>query len=228
MLILSRLKVNKNLVILFVKEPKLGFVKTRLAKSCGDGFVLELYKKFVLDLIETLQICKFDFKLCAYPNLEIINQIFGDFGNFLQCDGDLGVKMQTAFSRQFEKGYEKILLIGSDSPHLDCELLTNGFNALDNHEVVLGPSTDGGYYLIGFNKHTFCKDAFWDIPWSTDMVLKKTLHRLNTKQIYFLQELNDIDVFDDLSCFYDEHKDSYFQNSNTMRFLKENTPNGKI
>jgi len=215
--------VNKNLVILFTKEPKLGFVKTRLAKSCGGGFTLELYKKFVLDLVGTLQICKFDFKLCAYPNLEIINKIFGDFGNFLQCDGDLGVKMQTAFSRQFEKGYEKILLIGSDTPHLDCELLAKSFNALDNHEAVLGPSVDGGYYLIGFNKHTFCKDVFSDIPWSTDMVLKKTLHRLNTKRIYFLQELNDIDVFDDLSSFYDEHKDGYFQNSNTILFLKENS-----
>jgi len=213
--------VNKNLVILFVKEPKLGFVKTRLAKSCGDGFTLELYKKFVLDLVQTLQTCKFDFKLCAYPNLEKINQSFGNFGNFLQCDGDLGVKMQKAFEEQFANGYEKILLIGSDTPHISNKLLTCGFDALNNHNAIFGPSKDGGYYLVGFNTHSFDKVAFEDVPWSTSEVLEKTLQRLNTKKIYFLQELNDIDVFDDLKDFYLNFKDSDFKNSNTMQFLKE-------
>ena len=197
---------------MFVKEPKLGFVKTRLAKSCGEEFTLELYKQFVNDLIVTLEKNSSDFKLCAYPNLDLINKTFGEFNNFLQVDGDLGLKMQKAFEEQFLNGYEKIVLIGSDTPHISNEIINESFEKLENNDIALGPSKDGGYYLIAFNKKTFYNEAFKNITWSTPSVLGQTLQNLHTKTIHLLDELNDIDVIDDLNEFYDEFHVSHFQN----------------
>jgi len=213
--------VSKNLVLIFVKEPVLGFVKTRLAKSCGDKFTLTLYMLFVEDLIYTMQGGKSDFKLCAYPNLPLINKTFGNFDNFLQCEGDIGIKMQSAFEQKFADGYEKIVLIGSDTPHITNELINESFSKLDSHDIVLGPSEDGGYYLIAFNKSTFHDAVFKDIQWSTPKVLEQTIQKLNTKSVYSLQELNDIDNLDDLKNFYKNFHDGYFKNSETIQFLKE-------
>ena len=213
--------MSKTLVIMFVKEPKLGFVKTRLSKTCGKEFTLDLYKLFVKDLINTLSNQDYDFKLCAYPNLELINQIFGNFDNFLQVNGNLGLKMQTAFEQQFEKVYDKIVLIGSDTPHISDEIIKKSFNQLEHHDIVLGPSLDGGYYLIAFNKKTFYAEVFKNISWSTSVVLEQTLQKLHTKNIHFLKALNDIDDIDDLKDFYKEFHQSDFKGSNTIKFLKE-------
>jgi len=206
---------------MFVKEPKSGFVKTRLAKSLGDEFTLDLYKTFVTDLISTLSNKEFDFKLCAYPNLDLINTTFGDFNNFLQVEGDLGLKMQEAFVEQFESGYEKIVLIGSDTPHISNEIVNESFSKLDFHDIVLGPSLDGGYYLIAFNKNTFMKDVFQDISWSTAVVLEQTLQKLNNKKVYLHEILNDIDILEDLKAFHSEFKNSYFKNSSTIKLLNQ-------
>ena len=213
--------MNKSLVILFVKEPKLGHVKTRLAKSCADDFTLVLYQFFVHDSINTLQCGKTDFKLCADKNLELIDKTFGKYDNFLQVKGDLGVKMQKAFEEMFDRGYEKVVLIGSDTPHITNSILDESFEQLNRHDAVLGPSEDGGYYLIGFNKDSFDKKSFENIAWSTPKVLEQTLQRLHAKSVYLTQELNDIDILDDLKSFYELHRKSYFKDSYTMAFLKE-------
>lgn len=207
---------------MFVKEPKLGFVKTRLAKTCGNKFTLALYQCFVEDLICTLKNKKYDFKLCGYPKLDIINTKFGNFNNFSQVKGDLGVKMQKAFESQFDNEYEKIVLIGSDTPHITGEIMDEAFSQLENNEVVIGPAQDGGYYLIAFNKTTFYEEVFHDILWSSDKVLHQTLQKLHEKKVYLLNELNDIDVLEDLNTFYSAYHNSYFKDSNTMRYLQGN------
>lgn len=214
--------MSRNLVVMFVKEPKLGFVKTRLSKSCGEEFTLDLYKCFVHDLITTLSVGEYDFKLCVYPNLDLISKEFGDYNNFLQAKGDLGLKMKKAFLDQFAQGYEKIVLIGSDTPHISKEIINESFNKLENNDIVLGPSLDGGYYLIAFNKETFVDEVFKDISWSTSSVLSQTLQKLNTKNVYLHKILNDIDILDDLKEFYSEYKNSNFENSNTINFLNQN------
>ena len=208
---------------MFVKEPKLDFVKTRLAKKLGNQFTLELYKAFVHDLINTFKGQEFDFKLCAYPNLDLINNTFGDFNNFLQVEGDLGVKMCKAFEGQFKLGYEKITLIGSDTPHITRQMMDESFNELDSNDIVLGPSLDGGYYLIAFNKSSFLnsKDIFQDISWSTELVLKQTLQKLNNEKVYLHKILNDIDILEDLKAFYTEYSNSYFENSSTIKLLNQ-------
>ena len=206
---------------MFVKEPQLGFVKTRLAQNTSDEFALVLYQFFIHDLLYTLQGETSDFKLCGYPKLDIINDKFGKYDNFLQEEGDLGVKMQKAFEQMFDKGYEKIILIGSDTPHITNATFNEAFEKLDQHDIILGPSADGGYYLIGFNKKTFLKDVFENITWSNPQVLEQTLQKLHTKQVYFTQELNDIDTIEDLEDFYNQYSKSEFENSYTIQFLKE-------
>jgi len=213
--------VNKNLIIMFVKEPVEGFVKTRLAKTLGDEKTLVLYKHFVNDLINTLKNSKFEFKLCVYPNNKLINEVFGDYNNFIQEDGDLGVKMQKAFQSQFTLGYEKIILIGSDTPHIPKHYFDETFAMLESKEIVIGPSLDGGYYLIAFNKKSFNTDLFKNITWSTDIVLKQTLEKTTTDKVHLLNILNDIDTQEDLEDFYTQYKDSYFSTSKTINFLKD-------
>ena len=207
---------------MFVKEPKIGFVKTRLAKKLGNEFTLELYQAFVKDLIATLSNKEFDFKLCVYPHVDLINKTFGNFDNFLQVEGDLGVKMHKAFEEQFDEGYEKIVLIGSDTPHISTQIIQESFSQLNFYDIVLGPSLDGGYYLIAFNKHTFHPEVFNEISWSTQIVLELTLQKLNNKNVYLHKILNDIDILDDLKAFYDEFKNSYLKNSQTIKFLNQN------
>ena len=206
---------------MFVKEPKLGFVKSRLAEHSSDEFALVLYKFFVHDLIYTLQGGTHDFKLCVCGDVEKINKTFGNFDNFVQTDGNLGTKMQNAFEKVFEKGYERVVLIGSDTPHLTNNILNQSFDELKKNDSVLGPSEDGGYYLIGFNKETFSKDVFENIEWSSPKVLEQTLQKLHAKNVYLNQELNDIDTMEDLKDFFEKFHKGYFENSYTIEFLKE-------
>lgn len=214
--------MNKNLVLMFVKEPKLGFVKTRLAKNLGNENTLELYKCFVKDLILTITNTSYDFKLCTYGDEESIKNVFGDFNNFKQKDGDLGIKMKKAFEEMFLQNYENIVLIGSDTPHITEKIFTETFEVLNKNKLVLGPSEDGGYYLIACNKNFYYKDIFTNISWSTDEVLTQTLQKVNKDEVYLLKYLNDIDVIEDLNDFYQEFKNSFFKNSNTISYIKEN------
>lgn len=206
---------------MFVKEPVIGFVKTRLAKTMGNEKTLLLYKHFVNDLISTLKDTNYEFKLCVYPNKKLINDVFGNFNNFVQEDGDLGIKMQKAFESQFSLGYEKIILIGSDTPHIPKDYFEETLTKLNSKELVIGPSLDGGYYLIAFNKKSFNPNVFHDITWSTDVVLKQTLEKTTQDKVHLLNVLNDIDIQEDLEDFYTKYKDSYFSSSKTINFLKD-------
>lgn len=213
--------MSKNLVIVFIRSPQLGTVKTRLSATCKDDFTLELYILFIKDLINTLKNAGVDFAFCGCGDLKDIVHLFGVDHTFAQVASDLGTKMAHAFAEKFAQGYEKILLIGSDTPHISQAIFAQGFVELSNHDCVLGPSSDGGYYLIGFNQKSFSADAFLHIEWSTPSVLSETLHRLSEKNIYLLEELNDIDDIDDLKDFYETYRDGDFSTSETIQFLKE-------
>lgn len=206
---------------MFVKEPVNGFVKTRLAKTLGNEKTLVLYKHFVDDLIDTLKDTKYEFKLCVYPNNKLISEVFGDYNNFIQEKGDLGIKMQKAFESQFDLGYEKIILIGSDTPHIPKDYFNETFTMLESKESVIGPSLDGGYYLISFKKDSFNINMFKNITWSTDIVLEQTLEKTTPHKVHLLHKLNDIDTQEDLENFYTQYKDSYFNSSKTINFLKD-------
>ena len=141
---------KKSLLIVFVKTPVIGKVKTRLAKTVGDNKAFDVYKQLV-DITEEASL-KVQADKHIYFSDVVINSKWVDELKFVQEGENLGERMLNAFDYGFKQGYEKIILIGSDLPDISPEIIENGFEKLDKNEVVFGPAEDGGYYLVGMTK----------------------------------------------------------------------------
>jgi hypothetical protein len=132
--------------------------------------------------------------------------------------------MKNAFVEVFSEGFESALLIGSDIPGLPKTFAHAAFAPLGDHDTVIGPSLDGGYYLIGVNRHTFAPVAFEGIEWSTPDVFARTIEtfkKLNLR-LFLLPFCRDIDTIDDLKAFYSDRSNTDFTESATMKFLATN------
>jgi rSAM/selenodomain-associated transferase 1 len=190
----------KKALVIFVREPELGKVKTRLAKTMGDARALEIYKEMLRhtrDITCGVSADKFVF----YTELPATNSRFvwdpAIFFTALQQGGDLGERMRNAFELLFSKGYQKLCIIGSDCMGLTSNHIEDAFAALDMNDMVIGPSTDGGYYLLGM-KELFT-ELFSNKLWSTDSVLPETIKNIKSagKTFHLLRALTDIDTEDD-------------------------------
>ncbi|HBG27932.1 MAG: hypothetical protein A2Y10_18335 [Planctomycetes bacterium GWF2_41_51] len=202
--------VMNNLVLLFVKQPIAGLVKTRLAKKIGDKAATELYKCFVEDLLEKLKVNGFDFRICLWPPdppEDIRNWLGTDY--WPQEGDDLGQRMRNVFLRAFSNSEEKVVLIGSDIPDVPAEYLFESFDALENCDIVLGPCHDGGYYLIGLSKKV-PEMIFEQIDWGAKNVYDQTLSKIKQLRLklYELPKWFDIDTYEDLLQFQQRHKSS--------------------
>ncbi len=186
-------------LIIFVRHPELGKVKTRLAKVIGDEKALTIYKQL---LNHTHQItsplnCR---KFVYYAEDVIEHDLWSSpgFTKRKQFGNDLGERMSNAFKELFDQGFQKVLIIGSDCYQLQTEVLQEAINFLGIKEVVIGPTFDGGYYLLGTNR--FVPALFADKTWSTDQVSRQTLEdtaRLNLSH-QLLKQLHDVDEAADL------------------------------
>ena len=199
--------MRKKLLIIFVKNIKLGKVKTRLAKTIGDESAFEVYKELVNITENETTNLTID-KRIYFSDAVVETKWQNDFKT-IQYGIDLGERMQNAFADGFNLGYEDIILIGSDLPDISKIIIESGFKALKINEVVFGPAEDGGYYLIGMSKlHSF---VFDDKPWSQSHLLDVSLNELNKNNVGFslLEILNDIDTYEDLiaSNFYKNNND---------------------
>lgn len=192
--------MTKDSLIIFTRNPELGKVKTRLAKAIGNEKSLRIYK-YLLSHTESVSRGINALKTVYYSVKIRSNDIWNDehYKKNIQIGNDLGERMYNAFKEQFNNDFEKVLIIGSDLPKLSEDIINNGFNALQNHDVVLGPAQDGGYYLLGLKNPL--KTIFKNKHWGGDSVLKDTLTELNENSVFMLEELNDIDTFDDLKQF---------------------------
>jgi rSAM/selenodomain-associated transferase 1 len=200
--------MSKNLLLVFTRNPALGKVKTRLAKTVGDKTALEIYT-FLLERTRDIA-TKVSADKAIYYSVKVRENDIWDatiFQKHLQVGEDLGIRMLHAFKNGFETGYEKVLIIGSDLYDLTSETIENAFKALENNEVVIGPAEDGGYYLLGMN--SLEEKVFKNKDWGTETVRKDTLEDLKDKKVFLLGELNDVDVFEDI-----EHHPSF------QKFLK--------
>lgn len=164
---------------MFAKVPTPGQVKTRLAHTVGAPTAAALYGLFLRQMLSRLTPLRYCKTIVHWPAGE------GDYFSYFaehdwqvepQCPGDLGTRMGSFFESRFAAGDRKVVLIGSDSPDLPRELIDAAFAHLETTEVVLGPSHDGGYYLIGMSK--FHPEVFQRMPWSTNRVLAETVARL--------------------------------------------------
>jgi len=189
--------MHKNLVLIFTRNPELGKVKTRLAKTIGNEKALDIYKILLNKTKETTQRLNCD--KAVYYSVKIReNDIWNTetYQKHQQIGNDLGIRMLNAFAKGFEAGYEKIIIIGSDLFDLTPKHINDAFNKLTNHDVVIGPAEDGGYYLLGMKK--LHKTIFKNKNWGTESVRKDTLQDLKNNTTYLLETLNDIDVYEDL------------------------------
>lgn len=194
--------MNKELVIVFVKNIKLGKVKTRLAATIGNQGAFDVYTQLVDVTEEAIKNIKADKRI--YFSEAVVENTWKNNFKAVQKGESLGDRMSHAFKQGFEDGYDRIVLIGSDLPDITESQINAGLQALKSNEVVFGPAEDGGYYLVGFSKfHDF---VFQNKPWSQDNLLEETLNELKENRVSFstLETLNDIDTFEDLiaSKFY--------------------------
>lgn len=194
--------MTEALVIVFVKNIKLGTVKTRLAKTIGDLGAFEVYSELVKITENATNQLDID-KHVYFSNAIVDTKWINDFKT-VQQGTDLGERMMNAFKDGFEAGYKKIVLIGSDLPDINANHILNGIEALNDNDVVFGPAEDGGYYLIGLSKMNTA--VFENKPWSQPNLLELTLNELksNNEKVKRLETLNDIDTYEDLiaSNFY--------------------------
>lgn len=187
---------------MFVKQPAAGRVKTRLASVLGDLAAGELYAAFVADLANRFRQVA-DRRVLYYTPDD--PSTADDFGELAQSDydlwpqpgGDLGERLSDFFARAFGQGAARVVVVGSDSPTLPLEFVVQAFELLTTHDCVLGPSTDGGYYLLGQRDHG--RPLFDGIEWSTPHVLSQTVHRIRAASatLSLLSVWYDVDTYDD-------------------------------
>jgi rSAM/selenodomain-associated transferase 1 len=167
-------------LLIFVKYPEPGKVKTRLAAAIGAELAAQLYHEFIrctLDMARQLEVAT---RFVAFTPAEKepdFKKLFpGPWQWFAQADSaDLGVRIQRAIQYVQQQNYSHVLTIGTDSPSLPVAYLKQAITALANHDLVLGPATDGGYYLIGLKSAP--PELFSEIDWSTERVFPQTRER---------------------------------------------------
>jgi rSAM/selenodomain-associated transferase 1 len=203
-------KRSNDLLIIFMKAPVNGTFKTRLQPQLSQKLILKLYKAMGMDLIRNLsQASKFDLHIYYWPkekHLEMKKWLGADIQYFPQKGLDLGARLFDAFAASFSLGYKKVCIIGSDLPTLTEEIVRESFEYLVSFNLVIGPSQDGGYYLIALKK--MYPILFEGINWSTDKVLMQTLNNASKigLSVKRMKPENDIDSFEDLAKFYQQVK----------------------
>lgn len=214
-----------NGVLLFVKAPVEGQVKTRLAAEIGADCAVGLYRCFVEDIVSVLDHLKLPVQCCYAPpgaGASLVEWLGRCRSYRPQRGNDLGQRMKTAFRSAFATGLSRAIVIGSDIPDMPADFIVRAFLELGSHDAVIGPSRDGGYYLIGFTARRFVPQAFEDICWSSDGVLARTLEILKSRgaTVFILPPWQDIDTWSDLRDLIRRNATTSFRSSRTFAFIR--------
>ena len=189
-----------NFVILLVKEPVPGSVKTRLQSALSEQKSCLLYRAFVEDFLDHLKTLK-NVCLCVayHGRLENIQTWLGQdhYRYIAQGTGDLGVKMRRVFNWSFSQGAKRCVILGSDNPTLPASRINDALALLEKKDVVLGPAWDGGFYLIGL-RHA--ENIFSGVQWSTNKVFEQVVFRVmkQGKKLGLIDPWYDIDELEQL------------------------------
>jgi len=185
-----------------IRNPELGKVKTRLARTTGDAEALRIYQF----LLERTRISSQEVearRMLWYSNFvaEQDEWLPEYFEKYVQEGNDLGARMRHTFQTAFDSGATKALIIGSDCPQLSGQILEQAFLALDRDDFVIGPVPDGGYYLLGMKQ--LAPSLFEGIEWSTETVRAVTLEKIQKlgETCFLLPELSDIDTEADYESY---------------------------
>lgn len=202
----------QEIILLFTRLPQPGTSKTRLIPALGAEGAAELQRTMTLMMCKIIREASKQGHLCTEVhytggNREEMEKWLGDDLTFkLQHEGNIGTRMFAAI-RQHLGCYRSIVLVGSDCPAIDTDLLQSSLKALQHNDIVIGPAFDGGYYLLGVQgglKENDLKYLFSGIDWGTAEVLRQTKERLHTLKLryHLLKELHDIDTPEDLRYFH--------------------------
>ena len=201
----------KTCVIVFAKNPIPNEVKTRLIPPLSPEQAATFYAAFLTDWCEILAELSDVDLVIAYTPAEAqldLQALIGDDAIYIpQVGTDLGERLTSATQWAAEHGWTKILLVGSDSPTLPISYISQALTLLDSRNIVIGPSTDGGYYLIGFSVETLATTiphVFEDIAWSTAEVFQQTVARIHAAEatLGLLPPWYDIDRAEDLAFLH--------------------------
>jgi uncharacterized protein len=191
--------VSENALIIFIKNPIKGKVKTRLATTVGDDKALEIYQYLLrktLEIVKDLPCQKYLYYADKIDKKDIWDNTI--FTKKIQIGNDLGERMYNAFTEVFDnEAIKKVAIIGADCPMLPAGFIEKAFDELKQNSFVIGPAFDGGYYLLGMK--TVRVELFEKIIWGGSRVLNDTILRINkmVKTFYLLPPLPDVDTQED-------------------------------
>jgi rSAM/selenodomain-associated transferase 1 len=186
------------LLIIFTRAPELGYVKTRLAAELGAGAALSIYRMLAQRVISAVRGAGSYSLRVVYtpPRAEsTMREWLGPSMDLqAQAPGDLGERMAAAIADATSAGAERVVVIGTDCPDVTADVVKEAFTLLDAADVVLGPASDGGYYLIGMSR--IHSPLFAGVPWSSPDTLRVTLERARAcgLSVALLEERRDIDT----------------------------------
>ncbi len=184
-------------LLIFIKNAVAGKVKTRLANTVGETRALSIYRALLQHTRNVALGVEADRQLFYSDQVESNDEWPAeDFEKFVQQGPDLGARMHEAFQSAF-KAHDRVVIIGSDCATLTSQIVNDAFAALEQHDFVIGPALDGGYYLLGMR--FFTPVLFENVTWSTDSVFTQTINKINTlgQSYTLLPELSDIDYEED-------------------------------
>jgi uncharacterized protein len=176
----ARSKPPARAVLVFVREPVAGRVKTRLAAEVGPVAALRVYRALAEQAVAAARDSGAEVRVhCTPPDEDARRRVAAWLGGGVaylpQAPGGLGERMRAAFAEAFAAGHARVVVIGSDLPEMSPAVLAEAFAALETHPAVVGPALDGGYYLLGMRE--MVDGVFDGIDWSTPAVLAQTLAR---------------------------------------------------
>lgn len=196
--------MTQNKLIVFTRFPHPGKIKTRLIFALGDKGAAALHKSMTahtlrwVDSLSVKENCSVEVRFEG-GSVSQMKKWLGEKRHYVeQGGGDLGQRMNRAFLENFCNEYRHIVLVGTDCPQTTAFHAKEAFLSLKTHDMVIGPSKDGGYYLIGLRQ--IVPELFISMPWGTDKVFEKTMERAKQRNlcVRVLNELNDVDTPDDL------------------------------
>lgn len=200
----------KNAIAIFARAPVAGQVKTRLARHVGHARATQLYAAMLRDTIALAARAAHDLEACevvlaytpetAFDANEYSLAGFWNGARLVQCDGDLGQRMLDCIARLQEQGRQRIVLIGSDTPHLPLSAIRSAFSSLERHELHLCRTADGGFNLIGAGAALSSK-LFENVTWSTERVFDQVAANaaaLHMKWSHVSDGQDDVDTISDL------------------------------
>jgi uncharacterized protein len=194
--------MSESALVVFLKHPRPGGVKTRLAAAIGPEAAAGLYRALAEQVLEATTPSAGDYERLVFfdppESLPQMRDWLPGLRLMAQSGEDLGARMAGAFARAFARGARRVAIVGTDAPGVSRATVREALSALDAADVVIGPADDGGYYLIALGAPR--PELFADIEWSTPSVADVTQARAQAAglAVHWLPRRRDIDTLDDL------------------------------